>query len=95
MDLGTISGIIDSEATGINDANTIVGNSEGPNGWRACFWSPSGTGFTAAAPLAPGMSGANAINNLGQAVGSDSLGHAALKSPGKDLQDLNDLWSRQ
>lgn len=90
-DLGTISGDYWSEATGINDANTIVGNSEGPNGIVACFWSPSGGGFTAAAPLAPGMSGANAINNLGQAVGSNSLGHAALKSPEKDLQGLNDL----
>jgi probable HAF family extracellular repeat protein len=93
QDLGMLAGDYYSEAMGINNGNTIVGNSYGPNGCAACFWSPSGGGFTAAAALDPGMTNACAINNLGQAVGYNSISfyHAVLKSPGEALQDLGAL----
>jgi probable HAF family extracellular repeat protein len=97
QDLGIPPGYIESRATGINQANTIVGyllDAEGIT--TACFWSPSGGSYTAAAPLFGATdTTALAINNLGQAVGrhklSDTDYHAVLKSPGQGLQDLGIL----
>jgi probable HAF family extracellular repeat protein len=96
-DLGIPTGYIESRATGINNANTIVGYLSDAEGvFTACFWSPSGGAYTAAAPLF-GVSDtvALAVNNPGQAVGwhklSDNVFHAVLKSPGQGLQDLGTL----
>ena len=54
------------------NANTIVGYLSDAEGiTTACFWSPSGGSYTAAAPLfGVADTRALAVNNLGQAVGS-------------------------
>jgi probable HAF family extracellular repeat protein len=105
LDLGIPSGYIESRATGINNANTVVGYLSDAGGIpTACFWSPSGGSYTAAAPLfGVADTYALAVNNLGQAVGkrrlSETVYHAVLKSPGHDLQDLGTLvgpgWQSQ
>jgi probable HAF family extracellular repeat protein len=96
QDLGMLPGDIASNARGINNSQTIVGYSQNSGGiTTACFWSPSGPSWTAAAPLfGVAASRAFAINNLGQAVGTvtiSNLNHAVLKSPGQALQYLGDL----
>ena len=97
QDLGIPPGYIQSQATGINNANIIVGNLSDDGGiLTACFWSPSGGSYTAAAPLfGVADTSAMAINNPGQAVGrlkiSSTTYHAVLKSPGSGLQDLGSL----
>ena len=95
-DLGMLPGDIASNARGINNSQTIVGYSQDSGGiFTACFWSPSGTSWTTAAPLfGVANSKAFAINSLGQAVGVvtiSTLNHAVLKSPGQELQYLGGL----
>jgi probable HAF family extracellular repeat protein len=96
-DLGVPEGYIESRATGINQANTIVGYLSDNHGiTTACFWSPSGEEYTAAAPLfGVADTVALAINNPGQAIGyrkiSNTVFHAVLRSPGHELQDLSSL----
>ncbi len=89
VDLGTLPGGSQSTATGINDANTIVGFSL-DSGYTptACYWTYSNGSFSAAANLLFGgyNSKAFAINNPGQVVGNttiSSASHAVLKSPGR------------
>jgi probable HAF family extracellular repeat protein len=105
QDLGIPTGYIESRATGINNANTIVGYLSDAGGvTTACSWSPSGVSYTAAAPLfGVADTRALAVNNPGQAVGirkiSDTVFHAVLKSPAQGLQDLGTLvgseWQSQ
>jgi probable HAF family extracellular repeat protein len=97
QDLGVLSGFPSTIATAINSSRTIVGYSWDNYGNRtACFWSPSGGGYTAAASLfGVPDSTAWAINTSGEAVGfvwvSPGVTHAVLKSPGKPMQDLGGL----
>jgi probable HAF family extracellular repeat protein len=96
LDLGLPSGYTGSYATGINNADTVVGFLYDGNVHTPCIWSPSGGSYTAAAPLFSGADAkAFAINNLGQAVGyiktSPTVFRAFLKSPGQGVQDLGAL----
>jgi probable HAF family extracellular repeat protein len=96
QELGMLPGNVASWARSINNSRTIVGYSQDSGGvTTACFWSPSGTSWTAAATLfGVADSRAIAINNLGQAVGVvtiSGLNHAVLKSPDQELQYLGGL----
>jgi probable HAF family extracellular repeat protein len=96
QDLGMLPGDFGSWARGINNSQTIVGYSYASGGIStACFWSPSGGSWTAAAPLfGVADSKAFAINNLGHAVGVvaiSGLNHAVLKPPAQELQYLGGL----
>lgn len=96
IDLGTLPGGSQSTATGINNANTIVGFSldSGYNP-QACFWTYSSGSFSTAAVLLGGNYGkAFAINNLNQVVGylSSAAYHAILQILGQPTwQDLGNL----
>ncbi len=100
QDLGKLPGHVSSYANGINNANTIVGTSnDSSNIPTACFWSPSGASWTAAAPLfGVANSTALSINSQGQAVGyviSNNNAYAVLQSPGQPLQYLGSFVSPQ
>jgi probable HAF family extracellular repeat protein len=93
QDLGTLTGRETSIATGINDADLVVGWALSPD--RAFLWG-NGT-MVDLGTLEPdgfGLSGANAINNAGQVVGwstiPGSATHAFVRSNGV-MADLNDL----
>jgi len=96
QDLGMLSGHLSSFATGINRTNTIVGFSYDANAIpTACFWSPTGGSWTAAASLfGVADNKAHAVNQTGQAVGYQRVSaasHAILGSPGQPLLDLGTL----
>jgi len=61
VELPPLAGENSCEATGINDSNTVCGNS----GSRACSWSAN-----TVQELGPGLERANAINNAGHIVGT-------------------------
>lgn len=95
VDLGIPSGYLESRATGINGAKTIVGYLTGATGYTACVWYPAGASWTAATSLfGVADSKALAINNQGQAVGYKLIAgefYAVLKSTGQPLQDLGGI----
>jgi probable HAF family extracellular repeat protein len=97
LDLGTLPGHVSSQANGINGDGTIVGYSVSADiVITACYWSPAGAGYAAAADLfgIPGRSSANAINSAGKAVGfapNSGTSQAVLKAPGLAPQFLGEL----
>lgn len=96
VDLGVPAGYVESRATGINSAKTIVGYLTDTEGiTTACVWYPAGATWTAAASLfGVADSKAFAINQAGQAAGFRRVAgvyQAVLKSPGQPLQDLGAL----
>jgi len=74
-DLGTLQGGDYSEAFGVNDAGTVVGDSNTPETMRAFVWNAR-EGMRELSPL-PGDSASRAfaINNSGQIVGYSSGKH--------------------
>jgi probable HAF family extracellular repeat protein len=73
LDLGVLPGFQNSNAAGINDLGQVVGTSNTPNdgGGSAFVWTQA-TGMSALGNLPAGVvgSGAYAINNSGQVLGS-------------------------
>lgn len=74
VDLGTVGDDVDSEASDINDAGTVVGTSIASNGSRrAVRWNAAG--FASLVPT-PGLTytSATAIDSAGRIIGSSSEG---------------------
>jgi probable HAF family extracellular repeat protein len=93
-DLGTLAGDFDSEATGLNNSGTVVGDSSDSSTSRAFVWTEAG-GMQDLGNLGGTSAYATAVNNSGQVAGfsfmSTGAQHAFLWSDATGMRDLGTL----
>jgi len=93
-DLRTLAGDSDSEATGLNNSSTVVGNSYYGSTSHAFVWTEAGA-MQDLGNLGGTIAYATAINNSGQVAGysslSDGAQHAFMWSDTTGMRDLGTL----